>query len=132
MISLFGVGATLPVAFILPAASGTVAVLAFAVFFIGLPIGCGYAGLQFILPNRIRGLASAVVILIVNLMGLGIGSFLPGLFTDQLFGDELKVGYSIALTVTLSSITGILALLSTMRPYRQHYAEMHAPTPAPT
>jgi hypothetical protein len=78
MISLFGVGATLPLAFLLPAASGTVTVLAFAVFFIGLPIGCGYAGLQFILPNRIRGLASAVVILIVNLMGLGIGSFLPG------------------------------------------------------
>src|SRR4030095_7084498 len=80
LISLFGVGTALPLAFLMPAASGTVAMLALAVFFVGLPIGCGYAGLQFILPNRIRGLASALVILVVNLMGLGIGSFLPRLF----------------------------------------------------
>jgi MFS family permease len=127
LISLIGVGTMLPLAFVLPAAAGTVSVLAIAVFFIGLPIGCGYAGLQFILPNRIRGLASAVVILVVNLMGLGIGSFLPGLFTDHLFGDENKVGYSIALTVALSSTTGIIVLLATLSPYRRHYAEMHAP-----
>jgi MFS family permease len=126
LISLLGVGTALPLAFVLPAATGTVSVLAVAVFFIGLPIGCGYAGLQFILPNRIRGLASAVVILVVNLMGLGIGSFLPGLFTDHLFGDENKVGYSIALTVALSSITGIIVLLATLGPYRRHYAAMHA------
>jgi len=127
LISLVGVGTLLPLAFVLPVAAGTVSVLAIAVFFIGLPIGCGYAGLQFILPNRIRGLASAVVILVVNLMGLGIGSFLPGLFTDHLFGDENKVGYSIALTVALSSITGIIVLLATLSPYRRHYAAMHAP-----
>ena len=85
LISLFGVGTALPVAMLLPAAGGTVALLALAVLFVGLPIGCCYAGLQFIFPNRIRGLASAVVILIVNLIGLGLGSLLPGLFTDHLF-----------------------------------------------
>jgi len=127
IISLIGVGTTLPIAFLLPAASGTVAMLAIAVFFVGLPIGCGYAGLQFILPNRIRGLGSAMVILIVNLVGLGFGSFLPGFFTDFLFGDELKVGYSIALTVALSSTVGLTVILLTLRPYRRHYALMNAP-----
>jgi MFS family permease len=128
LISLMGVGTALPIAFLMPAASGTVTMLAIAVLFIGLPIGCSYAGLQFILPNRIRGLASAVVILIVNLIGLGLGSLLPGVFTDSLFGDEMKVGHSIALTVALSSATGITIVLLTLRPYRRHYALMHAPT----
>jgi MFS family permease len=129
LISLFGVGTALPIAFLLPAASATVAMLAVAVLFIGLPIGCSYAGLQFILPNRIRGLASSVVILIVNLIGLGLGPLLPGVFSDSLFGDEMKVGYSIALTVALSSITGVITILLTLRPYRRHYALMHAPAP---
>jgi MFS family permease len=124
-ISLVGVGLTLPVAFLLPAASWTVALLAVAVLFIGLPIGSAYAGVQFIFPNRIRGLASAVVILIANLVGLGLGSLLPGLFTDELFADEQKVGYSIALTVALASVAGALVITLSMRPYRQHYARMH-------
>ncbi len=128
LISLIGVGLTLPVAMLLPAAAATVTLLAVTVIFVGLPIGCAYAGLQFIFPNRIRGLASAVVILIVNLVGLGLGSLLPGLFTDALFHDELKVGQSIALTVALSSLTGATIVALTLRPYRRHYAQMH---PAP-
>lgn len=74
----------------------------------------------------VRGLATAVVILIVNLMGLGLGSLLPGLFTDYLFANELKVGNSIALTIALSSIAGLTAVLLTLRPYRRHYASMHS------
>jgi MFS family permease len=125
VISLIGVGTLLPLALLLPTASATVATLACGVLFVGLPIGCCYAGVQFIFPNRVRGLATAVVILIVNLMGLGLGSLLPGLFTDYLFANELKVGSSIALTIGLSSIAGLAAVLLTLRPYRRHYALMH-------
>ena len=125
LVSLFGVGLTLPVAMLLPTATGTVALLAFGVLFVGLPIGSSYAGLQFIFPNRIRGLATAVVILIVNLVGLGLGSLLPGLFTDYLFADEMKVGSSIALTIALSSVVGATVVSFTLRPYRRHYAQMH-------
>jgi MFS family permease len=125
VISLLGVGTLLPLAMLLPTASATVATLAFGVLFVGLPNGCSYAGVQFIFPNRMRGLATAVVILIVNLMGLGLGSLLPGLFTDYLFANELKVGNSIALTIALSSTVGLAAVLLTLRPYRRHYALMH-------
>ena len=125
IISLIGVGLALPTAMLLPTASATVALLAIGVLFVGLPIGCSYAGVQFIFPNRIRGLASAVVILIVNLMGLGLGSLLPGVFTDYLFADEHRVGDSIALTIALSSLAGLSAVTATLRPYRRHYAEMH-------
>jgi MFS family permease len=125
IVSLIGVGVLLPIAMLWPNASATLATLALGVVFVGLPIGCCYAGLQFIFPNRVRGLATAVVILIVNLMGLGLGSLLPGLFTDYLFANELAVGRSVALTIALSSMLGLLAVLLTLAPYRRHYALMH-------
>jgi nitrate/nitrite transporter NarK len=128
-IGLVGVGVLLPIAMVLPVATWTVAVIAVGVLFVGLPIGCCYAGVQFICPNPIRALASAVVILIVNLVGLGLGSFLPGLFTNHLFGDDRKVGASIALTIALSSIIGIVVTSLTLRPYRRRYAAVHASAP---
>ncbi|HVY63596.1 MAG TPA: MFS transporter [Gammaproteobacteria bacterium] len=126
VISLLGVGTLLPLAMLWPTASATVATLAVGVLFVGLPIGCCYAGVQFIFPNRVRGLATAVVILIVNLMGLGLGSLLPGVFTDYLFANEQKVGNSIALTIALSSAVGLVAVLLTLRPYRRDYALLHS------
>jgi MFS family permease len=125
LISLFGVGIPLPIAMLMDSASATVALLTVGVLFVGLPIGCCYAGLQFIFPNRIRGLASAFVILIVNLIGLGLGSLLPGLFTDYLFADEQKVGSSVALTIAVSSLIGATIVSLTFRPYRRHYAQMN-------
>lgn len=126
LIGLLGVGLTLPIALLLPAASWTVAMLVVAVLFIGLPIGCSYAAVQLIFPNQIRGLASAVVLFIVNLSGLGLGSLLPGLFNDYLFRDEMKVGQSIALTVALAAASGAVIVSLTLKPYRRHYALMHA------
>jgi hypothetical protein len=107
-------------------AGATLGTLAIGVVFVGLPLGCCYAGLQFIFPNRVRGLATAVVILIVNLMGLGLGSLLPGVFTDYLFANELAVGKSIALTIALSSSVGLAAVLLTLPSYRRHYASLHS------
>ncbi len=126
LISLIGVGILLPTAMLLPEARWTVATLVIAVLFIGLPIGSSYAALQYIFPNQMRGVASAIVLFIVNFTGLGLGSFLPGLLNDHLFQDPLKVGQSIALTVAIASAIGITIVLLTMRPYRRHYAEMRA------
>ncbi|MBX5460091.1 MAG: MFS transporter [Steroidobacteraceae bacterium] len=122
LIGLIGVGLTLPVAMLLPQAGATVALLVVTVLFVGLPIGTSYAAVQLIFPNQLRGTASAVVLFIVNLMGLGLGSLLPGLFNDYLFGDEKMVGHSIALTVGLSSLVGATIVTLTLRPYRRHYA----------
>lgn len=124
LISLVGVGVSLPTAMLWPDVSYTVATLVVAVFFIGLPIGCSYAALQHIFPNQMRGVASSVVLLVVNFVGIGLGWLLPGLMNDRLFQDPLKVGYSIATTVIAASLFGIVIVLITMKPYRRHFAEM--------
>jgi MFS family permease len=126
LISLIGVGILLPTAMMAPTAGWSVGVLVVAVYFIGLPIGCSYAALQYVFPNQVRGVASAVVLFIVNFTGLGLGSFLPGFLSEYFFKDPLKVGNAIALTVVISAMFGIVIVLLTMKPYRRHYAEMQA------
>jgi MFS family permease len=128
LISLIGVGICLPTAMMLPEARWTVMTLVVAVFFIGLPIGCSYAALQYIFPNQMRGVASAVVLFVVNFTGLGLGGLIPGLLNDRLFQDPLRVGHSIALTVVIAATVGTTIVLLILRPYRRHYAEMQAVT----
>jgi MFS family permease len=126
LINFIGVGILLPSAMIVADVNWTVALLAVAVYFIGLPIGCSYAALQYVFPNQVRGVASAIVLFVVNFTGLGLGSFLPGLLSEHLFKDPLKVGNAIALTVVIACIFGATIVLLTMRPYRRHYAQMQA------
>jgi MFS family permease len=128
LINFVGVGILLPTAMVVPDVNWTVGLLVVAVWFIGLPIGCSYAALQYVFPNQVRGVASAVVLFVVNFAGLGLGSFLPGLLSEHLFKDPAKVGYSIALTALFACLFGATIALLTMKPYRRHYLEMRAVT----
>jgi MFS family permease len=124
LISLTGILLTLAPAMLLHEAGWTVALLVPAVFFIGLPIGCGYAAVQLIFPNQARGRVSAMVLFVVALVSLALGALLPGYLNDHLFHDELRVGASIALTVVVASVAGILAAVATLSPYRTAYRAM--------
>jgi MFS family permease len=126
LISLTGILLTLAPAMLLPEAGWTVALLVPAVFFIGLPIGCGYAALQMIFPNQARGRVSAIVIFAVAMFSLVVGATLPGFLDDHLFHDELRIGASISLTVVLAALLGIFAAAGTLAPYREAYRKMVA------
>jgi hypothetical protein len=54
--------------------------------------------------------------------------FLPNCFSDTRIGfkNPLMVGWSLALTVGLASLTSATLFYATWRPYRTHYAQMHA------
>jgi MFS family permease len=125
LISLAGMVLTLAPAMLLGNAFHTVLLLVLGVFFIGLPIGSGYAAVQLIFPNQARGLVSAIIIFAVALIGLGLGAFLPGLFSDHLFHDGRRIGDAIALTVALACGLGVLVVLPTRAPYRADYAAVH-------
>jgi MFS family permease len=121
LISLIGMALTLAPATLMPTPGASLACLVVAVFFIGLPIGCGYAGLQLIFPNQVRGAVSAAVIFAVALIGLTLGPFLPGFFDDHLFHSEQMLGPSITLTVLLACVLGATAVVLTIRSYRADY-----------
>jgi MFS family permease len=121
LISLAGIMLTLAPATLVPQASWTVVLLVLAVFFIGLPIGCGYAAVQLIFPNQARGLVSAIVIFAVAMIGLNFGSLLPGLLDDRLFHDPYSIGRSMSVTVLLAGVIGLLAAALSLAPYRADY-----------
>lgn len=113
-------------AMLAPSLNWQIGLLVPAFFFLAMPIGSSYASLQLILPNQVRGQVGALQVFTLNLFGLILGPFLPGLFNDYLFHDPKMVGISVAITVGLASLLSAVLFYITWRPYRTHYAQMHS------
>lgn len=127
VIGNLGVGVAMVAAMLAPSAPLAVAFLAPVVFFQGFPIGSTYASLQWIFPNQLRGVVSALLLFVINLIGLTLGPLLPGFFNDSVFRDEKMVGYSIALAVGLATAIGAAVFRSGYAAYRRDYGLMHGP-----
>ncbi len=118
--------AAVVLAMVVPSATWSLVFLAPAMFFQGFPIGSSYAALQWIFPNQVRGMVSALLMFILNLIGLGLGPLIPGLLNDRLFHDGNMVGYSIAMTVAVAgSLAGAIYRL-TYGPYQHDYAQANS------
>jgi len=73
--------------------------------------GVAAAALQITTPARMRGQASAIYLLVFNLLGMGCGPSVVAIFTDFVFKDELQVGYSLLLTYIIFAPVAIFLLL---------------------
>ncbi len=118
-------GVLFTLAMAVPALALRLVLLAPAFFFLAMPIGSGYASLQLILPNQVRGQIGALQVFTINLLGLILGPALPGLMNDYLFRDPQMVGWSLAWTVGGASLASALLFAATFRPYRRDYVAMH-------
>ena len=78
-------------------------------FFLLFPSGAGPAGLQIIVPPLLRGRLSALFMMSVNLIGLGLGPFVVALLTDHVFHKKAAVGQSL---LVLSLMTMPAAMLA--------------------
>jgi len=67
------------------------------------PVAVAAATVQEIMPNRMRGVASSILILSNNLLGLTLGPTIVGLMTDYVFKDEMALGWSL-LIVTCTAL----------------------------
>jgi len=103
--------------------AATTMLLAVAIFFLAMPIGCSYAAVQLIFPNQVRGQVSALFLFILSLGGLSLGPLLPGLLNDYYFHSEKKIGASMAITIGAASLLMLLICFLTYGPYRRHYRE---------
>ncbi len=78
-------------------------------FLASAPFGVAPAAIQQIMPNEMRGQASAVYLFVINLIGLGIGPTAVAMTTDYGFHDDNAVNYSLAIVCTIAHvIAGIL------------------------
>lgn len=95
-------------------------------FLITLAIGTGPTALQEILPNRMRGTVSALAVLTVNLVGLGLGPTCVGLLTDYVFADASKLNYALAFSLPCMMLLSLLFSMLSLKPYQASYQKLRA------
>ena len=105
-----------------PAAA--LALLVPATFFSTMAIGIVPAAQQAMMPNRMRGVASALGVLVVNLIGLGLGPTIVALITDRLFANKAAIGLSLATSLPVMLIVGAAFALAGRVPYRRALAAL--------
>lgn len=105
-----------------PAAPAALAVAAVFVFIASLTVPLAPTALQAITPPPLRAQVSALFLLAVNLVGIGIGPTAVALASDLVFGGEKAIGPALALVGTLSYLASALLLWRGLRAYRRAVA----------
>lgn len=106
-------------------ARGTFAMLLAGVVLLAMPAGSCYAASQMILPNQVRGQATALILLIANFGGLTLGPLLPGLLNDRLFNDDMALSKSLSMTLGLTTLLAALVFLRSRGDYRRCHADLN-------
>ncbi len=106
--------------------------LAPTVFCLSMPFGVAPAAIQEIMPNSMRGQASAIYLFVITLIGLGVGPTAVALVTDFVFADDSALRYSLLIVTTLAVLMSIVLLGKSLKPYRESVVrlEQWAASPA--
>lgn len=80
-------------------------------------VGTGAAALMDIMPNRLRGQATAIYLFVVSLAGVGLGPTTVAVFTDYVFGDPIFVAKSLSIVSPVSFGIAALCFLASRRPF---------------
>lgn len=89
------------------------------VFCLSMPFGVAPAAIQEIMPNSMRGQASAIYLFVITLIGLGVGPTAVALVTDFVFADDVALRYSLLIVTTLAVLMSIILLAKSLKPYRE-------------
>lgn len=89
------------------------------VFCLSMPFGVAPAAIQEIMPNSMRGQASAIYLFVITLIGLGVGPTAVALVTDFVFADDAALRYSLLIVTTLAVSMSIILLSKSLKPYRE-------------
>ena len=88
-------------------------------FFASMSFGGAAAAIQWVTPDRMRAVFSAVYLFFNNLLGIGLGPIVVALVTDRYFADESMLFASMASVITCMGIAAALVLAAGRRPYLQ-------------
>lgn len=113
--------ALIPISIAVPLAPGYKSALmvgAVAAFFYSMPQAITAAALALICPNRMRGVAAAILTFLVSVAGLGVAPTAVALLTDYVFRDPTRVGESLAITSAVATAVAALLAFSALPHYR--------------
>jgi hypothetical protein len=94
-----------------------VTLLYVAIFFGCMPTCLIPAAIVELVPNAMRGQATAVYLLVVNLIGLGIGPTAIALVTDKVFGYDAAVRWSLMIVPVAACVLAEMLFLVGLRAY---------------
>jgi hypothetical protein len=77
------------------------------------------AAIQKMMPNAMRGQASAIYLFAVNLIGLGIGPSAVAWVTDYVFADESMLRYSLLIVNCVAHLASAALLAAGVRPFQR-------------
>ena len=105
------------------------AIMCPASFLLAMPFGVAPAAIQEMMPNTMRGQASALYLFIVNLIGLALGPLAVATVTQDVFKDDNMVGMSLLWTGLFAGTMSIVLLGLGLKHFRaslEHRDEWHA------
>jgi len=103
---------------LMPTGELALAVFAPAMLMSTMPYPMAGTAIQLVTPNRMRGQVSALYMLVINLVGLGAGPLVVGVFNDALFTGPEGVRYSLAWVNAVAAPVAFLLLWAGFAPYR--------------
>lgn len=103
---------------LVPNATHAVVLLTAACFAASAPFGVAPAAIQQIVPNAMRGQASALYLFVINLIGLGLGPTAVAATTDYVFRDDRAVNYSLAIVTVVANLLAAAILWWSLPAYR--------------
>ena len=86
----------------------------------------GAAALMMYTPNQLRAQVTALYYFVINVLGLTLGPTAVALFTDQVFGDDLALRYSLSIVCALAGAFAIGFLGYNLKLYRRAVVEAEA------
>ncbi|MDB5497410.1 MAG: Sugar phosphate permease [Phenylobacterium sp.] len=110
-----------------PIPSLLIAALGAFMFFGAFSLPLGPGALQEIMPNAMRGQATAVYVAVTNLVGGGLAATTVALLTDFVFHDKAKLNLSFGLVGVVVCILAALTLTATLRAFRTTVRERLGP-----
>lgn len=102
---------------LVPQTNAMIPLLYIAIFFGCMPTCLIPAAIVELVPNAMRGQATAFYLLVVNLIGLGIGPTAVALVTDKVFHYDAAVRYSLLIVPVAAFILAELSFVIGLRSY---------------
>ncbi len=121
-VGLIGALAWLPTGVLfplMPNGNWAAVVLVPTIFLTSLPVGLAAAAIQEMMPNVMRGQASALYLFVINLIGLGLGPTAVAMMTDYVFHNDNAIHYSLLVVGTLAHLGSAALLWVGLKPYRR-------------
>jgi MFS family permease len=94
------------------------------VFAGSMPYGAAGAAFQDITPNQMRAQVIAIYFFFLNLAGIGLGPTVVALITDEVFGNDLAVRYSLVIVAAIMAPVSAMLLWKGRRSYKECLASV--------